>query len=319
VYGSDYSRSAHPVHRGAVKDWDQMELLWRLTLDEVGVTTPESISVLVTESARSLPSDRVKWAEMLFETLRAPAMCIANSAPLSLFASGRTTGLLADCGAGITSVAPIFEGVALAHAVLVMDYGGQDISEILRQNLDTYNVQLDLQDARILKEKHAYIKGTDAQANATTGEASVTFSLPDGTDVTTKNSIFGTCCEQFCVNPTFADSGGGILGQVQRSFDLCDDSLKKEIGQHIVLAGGTSMLPGLGDRLMSSIRASSTIGPLRVVPNSNHRESGYTMQRKAAAWIGGSIVASMDTFKQIKVTRQEWEESGETILHTRSI
>lgn len=45
MFGSDYSRSAHPVHRGVVKDWDQLEVLWRLTLDEVGVTSPETISV----------------------------------------------------------------------------------------------------------------------------------------------------------------------------------------------------------------------------------------------------------------------------------
>ena len=68
------------------------------------------------------------------------------------------------------------------------------------------------------------------------------------------------------------------------------------------------------------------IGTLRVIPNSNHRltirfcrqyftsllnfdyfsiccyrESGFTTQRKAAAWIGGSIIASLDTFRQIKV------------------
>ena len=278
--------------------------------------------MLVAESARSPPSDRVKWAEMLFETLRAPAMCMANSSPLSLFASGRTTGLLADCGAGVTSVAPIYEGLALAHAVLVMDYGGQDISDILRQNLEGYNVQLEQNDARILKEKYSYIKSADTSANAAVAQESVTFSLPDGTDVSTKNSIFGNCCESFCVNPEFSDTGGGILGQVQKSFDLCDDSLKREIAQHIVLAGGTSMLPGLGDRLMStlSVKAGSDIGPLRVVPNSNHRyvcyvmchqhsltrlpicrESGFTLQRKAAAWTGGSIVATMDTFKQIKV------------------
>ena len=275
----------------------------------------------MTESARAPPSDRVKWAEMLFETLRAPAMCMANSAPLSLFASGRTTGLLADCGAGVTSVSPIFEGLALSHAVLVMDYGGQDISEVLRQSLESYNVHLELNDARILKEKYAYVKSDDNKANATIGQEPITFTLPDGTDVTTSNSIFGNCCDSYCVNTDFVDSGGGILGQVQRSFDLCDESLKKEISQHIVLAGGTSMLPGLGDRLMSTIK--SPLGPLLVVPNSNHRsvslflmltgciifqmmnvyirESGFTLQRKAAAWIGGSIVASIDTFKQVKV------------------
>lgn len=202
---------------------------------------------------------------------------MANSAPLSLFASGRTTGLIADCGAGLTSVSPIYEGLALAHAVLVMDYGGQDISEILRSSLENYNVQLDLNDARILKEKYAYIKSADSTANAMAGDQSVTFSLPDGTDVTTKNNIFGNCCEPFCVNPDYAASGGGILRQVQKSFDLCDDSLKKEISQHVVLAGGTSMIPGLGDRLMSSLKVKPgvDIDPIRVVPNSNHRYDSF--------------------------------------------
>lgn len=226
--------------------------------------------MLVTESARAPTGDRVRWAEMLFETLRSPAMCMATSAPLSMFASGRTTGLIADLGAGVTSVAPIYEGLALAHAMLVMDYGGQDISEALRRNLESHNVQLELNDARVLKEKYAFIKASNSTVNS---DAPVTFSLPDGTDVTTKHNIFGTCCESFCVNPEFADSGGGIVGQVQKSFDLCDDSLKKEIAQHIVLAGGTSMIPGLGDRLMSSLKVKpgSDCGPLRVVPNSNHR------------------------------------------------
>ncbi len=196
----------------------------------------------MTESARANPSDRVEWAKMLFEKLHSPAMCIANSAPLSLFASGRTTGLLADCGAGLTSVVPIFEGLALAHAVLVMDYGGQDISDILRQSMEPYGYRLDLNDSRVLKEKYAYVR--NPAAGPSVGEAQVTFSLPDGTDISMKNNIFGSCCEELCVNDSFSSVGGGLLGQVQRSFDLCDDSLKKEIGQHIVLSGGTSMLPG---------------------------------------------------------------------------
>lgn len=200
-------------------------------------------------------------------------MCMANSAPLSIFASGRTTGLIADCGAGITSVAPIFEGLALSHAVLVMEYGGQDISEILRQNLESYSIQLDIQDARQLKEKYSYVKSSDPAANAVLGDAPVTFSLPDGTDITMKNSIFGNCCDAFCVNSDFSGVGGGLLGQIQRSFDLCDESFKKEIAQHIVLSGGTSMLPGLGDRLMSTlmVKNPAQIGPLRVIPNSGHR------------------------------------------------
>jgi len=49
------------------------------------------------------------------------------------------------------------------------------------------------------------------------------------------------------------------------------------------------------------------------------REPGYTTQRKIAAWIGGSIVASLSTYKQFKITRQEWEENAESCIQTKSL
>ena len=53
---------------------------------------------------------------------------------------------------------------------------------------------------------------------------------------------------------------------------------------------------------------------IRVMPSSFYKESGYTNQRKHAAWQGGSIFATFDSFKQLRVTRQEFEEGAETSL-----
>ena len=49
------------------------------------------------------------------------------------------------------------------------------------------------------------------------------------------------------------------------------------------------------------------------------REPGYTTQRKCAAWIGGSIIASLGTYKQFKITRQEWEENPESCIQTKAL
>ena len=45
-----------------------------------------------------------------------------------MFASGRTTGIAVECGAGVTSSVPVFEGLALSHAAVYSDFGGQEIT-----------------------------------------------------------------------------------------------------------------------------------------------------------------------------------------------
>ena len=42
---SQTDTSSHPIQRGEVKDWDSLEKLWRVTLDEIELTSPESASV----------------------------------------------------------------------------------------------------------------------------------------------------------------------------------------------------------------------------------------------------------------------------------
>ena len=55
--------------------------------------------------------------EVIFETFEVPAFYIANPAHLSLYSSGKTTGLVLDSGEGVTHTVPIYEGYALPHAI----------------------------------------------------------------------------------------------------------------------------------------------------------------------------------------------------------
>ncbi len=41
------------------------------------------------------------------------------------------------------------------------------------------------------------------------------------------------------------------------------------------------------------------------------------MDRQNAAWVGGSILASLDTFKKIWVTKAQYEEHGARILDAK--
>ena len=141
------------------------------------------------QSLKSTVADRSKWAEILFETFRAPSICIGNSSSLTMFASGRTTGIAVECGAGVTSSVPVFEGLALSHAAVYSDFGGQDITTNLRQNLMDNNFQILHSDTKLLKEKHCFIKRNTFSQEKNNLESSgpestmESFFLPDGEEV----------------------------------------------------------------------------------------------------------------------------------------
>lgn len=192
---------------------------------------------MITESPVASPADRSKWAEVLFENYRVPSIYIANSSSLSLFASGRTTGLVVECGAGVTSSVPVFEGLALQHAATSVNYAGQDVSQKIKALLGDNDCNIDLGYARMLKERLAYVRTGNAIENE-----KVNFSLPDGTDVSVNKSIFGDCTEKLFFNEDVEPNG--LVHQAYETLQLCDDSLQKDLANNVLISGGTSMLPG---------------------------------------------------------------------------
>ena len=325
----DYgTKSLHPVIRGSVKDWETLEKLWDATLDNAGILLPEAFPVMIIESPTTTIQDRQNWAELLFEKYKIPSLCFGNSSACTVFASGRTSGLVVDCGAGLTTTVPVFEGLALKHAEICIQHGGQDTTALLKKILIDMNITVELSDAKLLKERFASITPL-----STTEES---FYLPDGRHVTVPSRIFTECTTPIFKGSYIPPAGetvhpaaipaAGITNQIFESWSLSDDGIRKDLAQNIILAGGSSFIPGLGDRiefeLTEKINAAfdSKGLPLtntRVLPSSSFKEPGYSYQRKFAPWIGGSLVASLENFKNIRITRQEYEEDADSAIKTK--
>merc|ERR1712110_123806 len=86
----------YPVEHGIITNWDDMEKIWHHTFYNELRVAPEEQPVLLTEAPLNPKANREKMTQIMFETLNMPAMYVAIQAVLSLYASGRTTGMVME-------------------------------------------------------------------------------------------------------------------------------------------------------------------------------------------------------------------------------
>ena len=89
----------------------------------------------------------------------------------------------------------------------------------------------------------------------------------------------------------------------------CDEDIRKDLYENIVLSGGSTMFPGIADRMKKEIAA--------LAPSTMKIRVIAPPEPKYLAWIGGSILASLSSFKKMFISRQEYDESGPSIVHRK--
>jgi centractin len=271
----------------------------------------EEHPVLMTEAHLNSRKNRDQIAEIFFENLRAPALFVTPPSVLSLYASGRTTGVVLDVGDTVTHAVPVYEGFALPHSVVRSDIAGRDVTKELQLQLRraglTFTTTAELDLCKAIKEEVCFLLSSEQD---TAADAATQYQLPDGSAVSLSSERYQAPNVLF--DPSLCGSEEpGAADVLVNSIMKGDIDLRPKLFSQVVVAGGSTLMAGFGERLLYDVRARS--------PSHTRIRISAPPERLYSSYVGGSILASLATFKSMWVSREEFQEHGSRIMHRREL
>lgn len=336
------------TEEGLITDWDGIEVLLRDALAQSSSSPSSSASsdaesalsgaaLLLVESLYASKAEREKWCTLLFETYGCSGVYMARSGVLTLYANARVTGVAVDCGYGGCTLTPVQEGFPLMMGARRVQPGGRALDERIDAQLAAVNGQAYfhafhlysgcLSASPLQPSAAAFARAAlssrirDACGRVHADQAaekealadSSTFKLPDGTVLHVGDNRHRCYASMF--GSPFVPEGvpslppSALQDSVVAAVMACDAEIRQDLFSNIVLSGGVSTAEGFPERLATELDS--------VMPPGLKPRLAYAapQERLHGAWIGGSILASLDAFPDMLFSKEDYAEKGAAGVH----
>ncbi|XP_037115011.1 actin-like isoform X3 [Syngnathus acus] len=305
----------YPIQRGIITNWDDMEKIWHHSFYNELRAAPEDCRVLLTEPPLNPKVNREKMTQIMFETFNTSAMYVAVQPVLSLFLSGRTTGIVVDSGDDVTRVVPVYQSQVIPDAILCLDLAGRELTDYLMKLMtergSSFPTTGQREIVKDIKETLTYVAldfKQEMDKATSSSELHKSYKLPDGQVVNVGNERFR--CPELLFRPDLHGKESASVHQtVYDSVLLCRENIQNDLFYNILLSGGSTMFPGIAKRMQKEMNA---LAP----PNTNIKVIA-TAERKYSVWIGGSLLVTFPTFQERWVTKDDYNEFGASVVHRK--
>ena len=307
-----------PLEHGKIKDWEEMRKIWNYTFYKDLKIDPSKHAVILTEAPLNPKKNREEMARIMFEEFNVPALYVGLQAVLSLFASGSDTGCVVDIGDGVTHVAPVAQGYAISDAIQRVELAGRDITEYLKKLLKIADYEFEgkagIDIVREIKEKVCYVAldfEKEMERSKKVKDIEKDYELPNGEIITLNDERF--VAPEVLFNPDLYKKREKppIDQLIINVIDDCKIDVQKELYANIILSGGSTMFPGLKERLTKSIQEKIT----KNVDVKIHTPS----DRMYSVWLGGSLLGFRKGFFKAAITKHQFIEEGPEVIHQTGI
>lgn len=218
-----------PIEHGIVTNWDDMEKIWHHTFYNELRVAPEEDPVLLTKDSLN---------------------------PMATTAT--ESGVLVDMRDGATYAVPFYEGKVVRSAVLQSNSGEKVLADYLMKILTERGYSSLSEDTvQDIKGKLCYVAldfEQEMKAAASSSSLEKSYELPDGQVITIGNERFRATEALF--QPSFLGmESAGIHETIYNAIMKTDVDIQKDLYVKVVLSGGSTMYPGIADRMKKELTA----------------------------------------------------------------
>mmetsp|Transcript_69 Transcript_69/g.184 ORF Transcript_69/g.184 Transcript_69/m.184 type:complete len:356 (+) Transcript_69:55-1122(+) len=312
--GLEEANGAVPLKAGVVQDWEAMEVYWDHAFTHaLGVDT-EACHVITTAHLFETKLNKERMAQSLFESFAVAGVFLSAPPVFELYAAGKESGVVLGCGAECTYAVLLHEGLPDPRTMLRGSVAGQQLTAHAATVLEPASLPAESAEAA----KRAV--GAVSAAAGGAADAPCSFELPDGRSIEVSASARAAIAEPLFEPSRVGGTSGGLAELVADCIRARDRDGVLESTVHgrdgtgawygqVVLAGGTSTLPGLPERLSAELT--------RYAPHDSPAKVTALEGREHAAWLGASILGSLGVMPPMWVSKQEYDENGPLIVHRK--